>query len=103
MIQEAIARLLGISQSGDQLIHHLQRHGVTHLGPVQRDVQNPGAAFDQKGARRRHDYLLPSGLRRLGSVPSSLAMMPSMISSAPPPMEIRRPSRKERLTRLSAV
>ena len=43
----AIARLFGIRQSGDQLIHHLQRHGVAHLGPVQRHMQNPGAAFDQ--------------------------------------------------------
>ena len=63
-------------------------------------------------ARRAHDaagnfpavgnqYLRKTHGR--GSVPSSLQMMPSITSSAPPPIDTRRPSRQARETGLSQV
>ena len=66
--------------------HHRHRQRVAHLGPVQRDRQHAAFGVHQQRVEV-HAAFLP------GSVPSSLQMMPSITSSAPPPMETRRESR----------
>ena len=86
-----------------QLAHHRRRQRVARLGPVQRDLQHgPVAVDDQRFMRhgrsafslsplagRANSYLF----RLPGRMPMCLQMMPSMTSSAPPPMEPSRVSR----------
>ena len=75
---------LGRGECGAQRLHHGHRHRVALRRPVQRQVQHRAVVAHEQFAHRR---------LRPGSVPSSLQMMPSITSSAPPPMRFRRPSR----------
>ncbi len=86
--------------------------GHSDMGRIGIDIGIDGDRAVTQRARRAHDAagdLSPIGDEYLakaherGSVPSSLEMMPSMISSAPPPIDTRRPSRQARDTGLSQV
>lgn len=80
-----------------QFADHRQAHGVAALRAVQGDPQDALDGFQQQGLAmrqahagfllERQPFFLP------GRMPISLQMMPSMISSAPPPMDTRRVSR----------
>ena len=47
---EDAAFAFGLRQRGLQLAHHLQRHGVAHLRPVQRQVQDAGLVAGNQSA-----------------------------------------------------
>ena len=63
---------------------------------AQRDLAAIGDQHRLKSSGT-HDFFLP------GRMSMYLQMMPSMTSSAPPPIEVRRPSRKKRDTGFSQV
>ncbi len=73
------------AQFGD----HLQAHGIAVLRAIEADEQYAVARLQQQGlaGRERVHFFFP------GRMPMSLQMIPSMISSAPPPMDTRRTSR----------
>ncbi|MNF96347.1 hypothetical protein D3C84_791340 [compost metagenome] len=73
------------TQFGD----HLHTHGVATFRAVEGDVQHAVVQFQQQGLANRQvvHFFLP------GRMPMSLQMIPSMISSAPPPIDTRRTSR----------
>ena len=60
---------------------------LLHLKAPHDASQNAAVAAHGQGVER------PPQRTSFGSVPSSLQMMPSITSSAPPPIEARRPSR----------
>jgi len=75
--------IVQLRQHRAQFIDHLQAHRVAALRTVEGDVQHTVMGFEQQGV---HGFFP-------GRVPISLQMMPSMISSAPPPIDTRRISR----------
>ena len=85
-----LARAFGLRQHGAQLVHHLQRHRVALRRAIERDLQHATLTSHGEGLElgqlHAHDALP-------GKVPSSLQMMPSITSSAPPPMLMSRLSR----------
>src|SRR5690606_17876657 len=92
-------------EHGLELGDHLQAHGVAYLGAVEHEDEHtvvaelrPHVRARRKAVRLGHRRHPCPGFGRRGSVPSSLQMIPSMISSAPPPIEASRPSRKNRET-----
>ena len=72
-----------LRQYRTQFIDHFKAHRIAAFRPVEGDVQHAVMGFEQQGI---HGFLP-------GRVPISLQMMPSMISSAPPPIDTRRTSR----------
>ena len=72
-----------------QFLDHLQAHGVAAVRAIEGDVKYAAVAVQQQG--------LAHGEAVHGFFPGrmlmSLQMMPSMISSAPPPIDTRRTSR----------
>jgi len=76
-------RRLGVVPQGREVDCH--RRSSKHSQACRRHPRGPRPAPQRP--QPKHQW------EPLGSVPSSLAMMPSITSSAPPPMEIRRLSR----------
>ena len=67
------------------------------LNPPEEDLEEEEGEETESDEGTDSPGQLPTAQGR-GKVPSYLAMMPSMISSAPPPIESRRQSRKARAT-----
>ena len=105
LIGQADMGRIGIRLAVDR--HHAKAHGLRRAGDAAGDL---AAVGDQNFVKHGASTSLSAcaagrrgrpggGLRPahqcapLGKVPSSLQMMPSITSSAPPPMETRRPSR----------
>ena len=81
----------------EDLRDHLLAQSVAHLRPVEPQLQHRAAQIEPDMRGRAADQAWPAfcsgALEVPGSVPISLQMMLSMTSSAPPPIEPRRPSR----------
>ena len=76
-------------QHSAQFANHVQAHGVAAFRPIKGDVQHAAVAVQQQGVARGQQAhaFLP------GRMLISLQIIPSMISSAPPPIDTSRTSR----------
>ncbi|MCY1437298.1 hypothetical protein D9M71_534550 [compost metagenome] len=72
-----------------QLGDHLQAHRIAAFRAVEGDVQHAVVQLQQQSLANRQavHFFFP------GRMPMSLQMIPSMISSAPPPIDTSRTSR----------
>jgi hypothetical protein len=100
-----VAAVLQDFENRLQLANQRRIQCVLHLRPVQRHVKTRPLATQDQGfvlfCKLGHENSGAQRFSRRGRVPMCLQMICSITSSAPPPIEARRESRKARATGLS--